>query len=728
MVQSTEATFFFGRDMTDQIYWDENGQPLSAQFNDYYFSKKNGFDETDYVYLQKNKLKERFQHLNSGDVFVIGEMGFGTGLNFLATVALWHTHVTCDAQLHFISLEKYPLNKEELRKSLLLWPDLATYYNELLRLYPDIISGFHRLPFSNNIHLTLIIDDAAEGLKKLLASNHPYYQRPQWQGVDAWFLDGFSPIKNPEMWSEKLLAVIGKLSKSTTTLSTFTAASSVKNGLIHAGFVISKPKGYGSKREMIVGHYHSPTQPPSTQQQGAVPSNISITKAPRKNKQVHDNAPWMLIKNYQALNTPKNIAIIGGGIAGCHSAYALAKKGFNVTIFEKHRDIANGASGNSQGIVYGKLSPTAEPQGEFNLYSLLYAQIFYNEFWSEQEGEISGSQSKGQKCGVLQLSSTTKLQTLHQKIIARFQGCQDTIQYVSAQRASHIANTNIPHPALYFPRLGWLNPRMLCKWLSHHSRIQHIYNTEVHAIERHKESWRLITKATNETNSDSDKHIFDAIVIANAVDANRFEQTRELPIKSIRGQVTHYPSTLASSQLSTVVCGRGYIAPSLVADTQAASNYHCIGASFNLHSHSTQLSPDDHNGNIQHINQQAPELFNNGSPAMSTLDGRVGFRCTTPDYLPIVGAVPVDEAIKKDFYTLRHDAKQPIDQAGQYYPHLYINIGHGSRGLAYTPLSSEILACMISGSPPPIAQDLIHKLNPTRFIIRDIIRSADRKP
>jgi tRNA 5-methylaminomethyl-2-thiouridine biosynthesis bifunctional protein len=711
--------------MSADIHWNDQGQPVSTQFDDIYFSTDDGLTETQYVFLQANALKERFKNIANHATFVIAETGFGTGLNFLAACQLWAKAGNPSAHLHFISVEKYPLEKTAIQRALSIWPELHEFQQTLLENYPTTISGFHRIVLNHNISLTLIIDDAVAGFQQLIASppirktithTMPPLVARQWQGVDAWFLDGFAPSKNPDMWSDDLFTLMSQLSHAQTTFSTFTAAGIVRRGLAKAGFTIEKLAGYGHKREMIRGDFISPATP-NTGNDIATDDreNASNITSQSKHYQYTVDA-WALSDQYTPTPTDKTIAIIGGGISGCHTAYALAQKGYKVTIFDKGSTLATGASGNSQGIVYAKLSAAQEPQGDINLYSLLYAQRFYRHYWRT----VSNGTLHGEQCGVIQLGLTDKLQHAHRSIVQRFPLDNEDIHYLSAAEASDIANTSIQHPALFFPKAGWIDPRHLCQWLSAHDNISivphsEVTQLEVTQLESQRQQWLL---QINNTQTGSHSALFDTVVIANAYDALQLSQSQYLPLKRVRGQVTHYPATKVSTILKTAICGKGYVAP--------AQDVHCLGASFNLGVTDTALNPIDHKNNLEHIAQQTPDIIDQSyftDNATLNLSGRVGFRCVTPDYLPIVGGIPIESDIQQQYQLLKHNAKQTLPCASHYHKHLFINVGHGSRGLAYTPLCSEILASLIHGDPPPIPQALLQKLSPTRFIIRDLIRA-----
>jgi tRNA 5-methylaminomethyl-2-thiouridine biosynthesis bifunctional protein len=379
------------------------------------------------------------------------------------------------------------------------------------------------------------------------------------------------------------------------------------------------------------------------------------------------------------------------------------------------------------------LSASSDPSGEINRYSLRYAQSFYQAYWQHED-----STKGGEACGVLQLSLSEKMVHAHQLIASNIINNADELRYVSPAEASHIANTRINQSALYFPKLGWVHPPTLCQWLIKDPHITLVSNTRIASLQK-EDRWVLhgVTR-DNKLEEQNFSDDFDSVVITNAYDASQFIQTSPLPIKRIRGQVSHYPTTAESAKLRSVVCGKGYIAPSIspnnchnssTSESSDQGRIHCLGASFNLHSSNTELTTEDHQDNMANIARQVPDIIqteslSNEHGIIANIDGRVSFRCVTPDYLPIVGAVPVFDKIQSRYAALSKNGRQIINQAGDYYPDLYINIGFGSRGLAYAPLCSEIIADLINGSPPPIPQYLVQKMNPARFTIRQLIRSA----
>ncbi len=233
------------------ISWMISGEPFSEQFQDFYFSTDGGLRETEYVFLKQNGFPERFENLkseSSDSSFSIAETGFGTGLNFLVTAYHWLQESDLECVLEYTAVEKYPLSHSQMKQVyetfIKTWPQLSDCCTELLQSYSDKPAHQEMTLFNGKIMLNLIIADATEGLKQLL---------PSQQKINAWYLDGFAPAKNPDMWNMELFKTIAKLSQSGTTLSTFTSAGVVRRGLIEVGFEMTKVPGLGKKREILSG-------------------------------------------------------------------------------------------------------------------------------------------------------------------------------------------------------------------------------------------------------------------------------------------------------------------------------------------------------------------------------------------------------------------------------------------------------------------------------------------
>lgn len=687
------------------LKWNENGQPYSTEYEDIYFSKHSGLDETEHVFIEGNRLRQRFAELKiSGQNrnFTIVETGFGTGLNFLYSCSIWESIGKRDDSdrtcLHFVSVEKAPLSTGQLRRAFQQWPALKVYQERLLECYPERLRGVHRVHFSPkagtgspqshiDIQLTLLFGDAVEMLPQLVG-NIAF-------GVDAWFLDGFAPARNPDLWSPELFHEISRLSAPHATFSTYTAAGHVRRGLAEVGFEVEKLPGFGSKREMC---------------RGVLSSRRSAQPIPSK--------PWFTLPALPVRQgSEKQAVVIGAGMAGCTAAYSLARRGWQVELLDAGEGVANRASGNPQGVLYTRFSSTPSSSAEFSLISYLFAQNFYREL-SAANPDGPGFFFPG---GVIQLAFDEKERQRLRSIVDNTALSQNVVRWLSAEQVDERAGVEVGIDGLMLPSGGWLIPANLCQVLSAHPNITRRFSQSVaalNAIETDEvKSWELVSE---------DKRVIteaEVVIIACAEQSNRLIPGRPLPIKAIRGQVTELPATPGASNLQTVLCTDGYIAPPY-------GTSQCIGATYNFGSTCAEVDPEDHQANLDGLGRYLPQLHRQilrrcdpNDLLPENLAGRVGFRCTTPDYLPIVGPLPNTEAFLEDYAILRKDKTIPVQQLGRYHPGLYTSIGMGSKGLAYAPLCAELLASTICDEPLPVGRVLSEALNPSRFLIRDLIKN-----
>ncbi len=309
--------------------WSRPGTPAATDFDDIYFSVDGGTEETRTVFLGGCGLPDGWA---GKMLYTIGELGFGSGLNFLTTWQMWEqaSPRICakTARLHFISIEKHPFSAAQLEQALNAWPELSDYAAQLISAWPERVKGFHRLHFGR-VTLTLIHDDIANALEALDAQ------------VDAWFLDGFSPKKNPHMWSTNIMTKLASLSADGARLATFTVAGSVRQALSEAGFQTEKKTGFGRKRHRLEARFipaHKPAKP-----QRSKPSLIPT--------------------------------IIGTGIGGASLARAFMRRGIKPRIVSRGNKHA--ASGNAAALVKPRFDLQDRPESRFYLASYLYALQAY---------------------------------------------------------------------------------------------------------------------------------------------------------------------------------------------------------------------------------------------------------------------------------------------------------------------------------------------------------------
>ncbi|MBE0507229.1 MAG: bifunctional tRNA (5-methylaminomethyl-2-thiouridine)(34)-methyltransferase MnmD/FAD-dependent 5-carboxymethylaminomethyl-2-thiouridine(34) oxidoreductase MnmC [Marinospirillum sp.] len=653
---------------TAQIQWQE-GTPVADAFDDVYFSRNQGPDESRYVFLQQNNLPERWQSWQQQRAFVVGETGFGSGLNLLVAIQAFLQTAPSDARLHWISTELFPLTPEDLQQAHNNWPELGTFSSWLQQNYPQAVSGFHRLHLHPRITLDLLLGDAASNLAALDAQ------------VDAWCLDGFAPLKNPGMWTDQLFAALAHCSHADTTFATFTSVGNVKRSLRAAGFTVKKVQGFGSKWDMLRGGFTAPNLP-------------------------HTKPGWV---QQAPQSDPGRIAIIGAGLAGLCTAQALSRRGLEVDLYEAD-EAGTGGSGNRQGVLYIKLAVDTNPASRFYLSGLEYSRR-----WLQQ---TDPEQNFWSPSGVLQLALDEKEQQRQQRFLQRQLLPSSLVYPVDANTASQLADTPITCGGLFYPRAGWVQPGRLCQQLA----------TSLPGIRLHKQ--QAVTGITQQpqggwqVTTAQGQQDYDTVILASAFATRKFEPCRWLPIKSIRGQVTHLPlNEKTAPRPRTVVCGTGYVSPPLQQTL-------CFGATFNLHSNNPQLTDEDHQANIEELNTSLPELLTQLLPQSTeqqainatNCTGRVGFRCTSPDYLPLVGPAPVAERWQVLYQDLSYNAQLSDLPAAENYPGLWLNIGHGSRGLASIPLASELLVSQLLNEPAPVAKELLESLHPGRFIIRELKR------
>ena len=285
--------------------WTPEG-PRSRRFGDIYFSPEDGLAESRAVFLGGCGLPDAWA---GRDRFVVGELGFGTGLNILALAELWRRTAGPGGHLHIFSVEGFPLDAADAARALAAWPELGDLAGDLVARWPGRARGLHRVDWPElRITLDLAVMDAAEALAG-------------WSGAaDAWFLDGFSPALNPGMWSGEVLALVAQRSAPGARAATFTVAGAVRRGLAAAGFAVERQPGFGRKRQRL---------------EARLPGEAVRIDRPR-------------------------VAVIGAGIAGASAVRALQALGVEPLVLEAGAPGA-GASGNPAALVTPRLDAGLGP-------------------------------------------------------------------------------------------------------------------------------------------------------------------------------------------------------------------------------------------------------------------------------------------------------------------------------------------------------------------------------
>lgn len=649
------------------VIW-RNNQPFSVQFQDIYFTPEDALSEIAHVFIDGNNLIQRWQQLNSDSLFTIAETGFGSGLNFLVAWDLWTKTAPDSAVLHFISCEKFPLKLEDLKRCLSNFPELRSYAAQLVDAYPVLTPGFHQLSFEQGrLKLTLFLGDVLDCYEQLLICGDAALETSLRQEfVNAWFLDGFAPAKNEDMWAAAFFHSMALLSKKDTSVSTFSAAALVKKHLASYGFEVYKMKGFGRKRHMLKARF---LQAP----------NLKHRKR---------QTPWYYAKP-QKIHHKKAI-VIGAGFAGASISRKLAEAGWQVRIIEQHSAAGQGASANTQAVLFPKLSPFYAPLSELMLSGFLYSQQFLKAF-------VDPLQFKG----ILLLAYNEKEKKL-QSAIAEWMGHYPELgSYLTAEHASAVAGITLQSEALLIKDSGYLDMQALCKQLIDHKNIKLLSNIRVDRIERQDKAW-LVAGELAET-----------VIIANAAHSIEFEQTRDhYPIKPLRGQMTAVRPWPETQFLKLPICAQAHILPPV------NNNLQWIGASYHPGSADSSCRPED---DRQTISQIQSSILNYQSET-EIRGSWASVRASTADYMPVVGHVPVALEFFKQYERLQFNSRQWLAHPMPSYSGLYLFSGFGSKALSTAPLLAEHLLSLIEGLQSPLSNRLIAALTPARFLYRKLIR------
>ncbi|WP_223789592.1 bifunctional tRNA (5-methylaminomethyl-2-thiouridine)(34)-methyltransferase MnmD/FAD-dependent 5-carboxymethylaminomethyl-2-thiouridine(34) oxidoreductase MnmC [Marinicella meishanensis] len=619
-------------------------QPYSEDYQDVYFSRHDGLAETRHVFLHHNRLEQRWQQAAGQAHFCVAETGFGTGLNFLATVAAWEAAELKPQQLVFISVEKHPLSLHSLQQAQQNFPELAPMAARLQKLWGSFRCGLHRLEFAPDITLLLVLGEAQAGLAQLQAS------------VDAWFLDGFAPSKNPDMWHDGLFATMARLSQPGTTVATFTAASVVRNGLSKHGFDVVKQPGFGHKREMITATY-----------QGTH----------------HSGSPfWAPLPGAQNLTpgTTPAVTILGGGIAGLCVAHSMQRLGWHTTVIDQQAKPMQQASGNALAMMMPLLTAGNSPEALFYWRAFEAACHFY------QTREF-------QPIGVRQELTDAKSQQWAQRL---------------AQQALPDSLVQVNRNHVWYPNAGYIDTQQVAKRL-----LAAVDQWLVAAIKDCQQGpdgqWHLRDAAGQTV------HRCELLVVANGMGAKTLNPTWFGQLQARHGQtsVLHAPVNAA---LDHVLLDQGYVIP----DPRhkrwvcGATYDHVTDAAIDQ----TPILAADHWPCNLAWWQDHP--LHATLSAAAVITGHAALRATTPDHLPLCGPVVDPVAFSQNCADLHHGRHWQTYATAPTIKNLYVINGLGSRGFTSAPLLAQLLAAMMTQQPLPLETDLCKMIHPNRFLYRSL--------
>jgi len=561
-----------------------DGTPYSPAYGDVYHSSRGGLAQARHVFLAGNGLPARWAGVDS---FVILETGFGLGLNFLATWQAWHDAKAAGI-LHYVSVEKHPFRRDDLARLLAPYPELASHAGDLLRQWPSLTPGFHRLHFQGDrVALTLLFGDAPALLPQLEIN------------ADAVYLDGFAPARNPELWSPALLATIAGLCRPQATLATWSVAGEVRRPLEDAGWRIERRPGFGTKREMLAGLLE-----------------IAVVPAP-------------------TIAPDRRAIVIGAGLAGTAISERLASRGWQVELFERHATPAQEASGNPAGILLPHMAKDDALAARLSRACYLYAL--------RRLADLPGV--RWSSCGVLQVARDAAHEELQRATAQRLKLPVDVCSFLDLEAARSLIGRELAHGGWWFPGGGWVDPGSLCAALlaACGKRVRPHFGMEVGSLRRTAGNWQALDAAGQVLAS------APHVILANACAANRL-LSDALPLTSIRGQISYLPDQLLANTgpaLHHVICRSGYITPPAAGKVCVGASFDSDDADLRIrvadHAGNLQRLDELLPGTFRHSGVRI-------DPAR--LEGRVGLRTAAPDRLPLVGTLPDTEVLGGNDATL----------------------------------------------------------------------------
>lgn len=590
--------------MSDGVDWTANG-PRSRRFDDIYFSPDDGLAESRLVFLEGCGLPEAWRGRKR---FVVGELGFGAGLNALALIDLWRRERLAGGQLHLFSAEAFPLSREEAAEALAAWPELGEVASELLDGWPDGRCGFHRIELPR---WGVIIDLAIQEVEPALRA---------WGGrADAWFLDGFAPSRNPGMWTPEVLSLVAARSAPGAQAATYTVAGAVRRGLEAAGFSLERRPGFGRKRERLEARLA-----------GDADQAISPSPAP-----------------------PKRVAIVGGGIAGAALARAFSALGVHPTLIEAAAPGA-GASGNPAALVAPWLDASLGAAARLHAQAFARAVDLYRR--ETPEAVIAR--------GALQLARRERDAARFAAVCAWDGFAPPALTSADSDAASLLLGEPAPEALILRDALTVEPLAVLADWSGGADRIE----ASVASIKRAASGWRLCAQ--------DGSVITDADVVCVACSLASATLANLPPLRSVRGQA----SWADIEPRPHAAAWGGYAIPTrtgvLFGTTHDRGDLDCAPRA------------EDDARNLRTLGEGRPRLAERLTGA--ALGSRAGTRATTPDHLPLAGAVAGSEG-------------------------LFVLCGLGGRGFTLAPLLAEHIAAEALGAPSPLPADLAPLVAPDRF-------------
>ncbi|NMM46050.1 FAD-dependent 5-carboxymethylaminomethyl-2-thiouridine(34) oxidoreductase MnmC [Rhodospirillaceae bacterium KN72] len=634
----------------DAIDW-RDGIPYAARFGDLYYSAEDPRGEVQHTFLDGVD----FDALCRQPTLTIAETGFGTGLNFLEAWQRWEALASPDAQFTFISVEAFPMSQADLEQAHALFPALADKAAQLRRQWPGFIRGSHLISLSEGrIRLILLIGEA----EKMFAARD--------FTADAWFLDGFAPAQNPDMWRDAVFHQIARLSRPGTKLASFTAAGMVRRGLAEVGFDIVKRPGFGRKRDCIAGTLEIPVDRPASK------------------------TPWT------KLPTPRpgaRIAVIGAGIAGRCLGASLINAGFETTVIQGPESRAWAASTLPRALIAPKLIRGDQPYPRFWRQAYLDALRVLDgiapDIWCGPRGLIIPAPDQGIRDRQAALKGELAWPT-------------DILRQIDSSEAADRLGRACPG-GLFLPGAGILDPSRLLERLVPDTTL---LQTDVKMLSRTGGRWSLHDGRNTVVAT------ADVVILACGPGAVELlpEHDAGYGLRIGSGQLFQAQGATASG---ISILHDGYVG------STDASGVFVAGATSEGWQNIGPV-PVDPAATDRIQNRLADYL-----PDFSTesMNAWTGLRCDTVDHLPLAGPVQNPMAFETAYDGLRHGKPPEAMPDPDYEPGLFCLTGLGARGFQAAFTLADQMTAMLSGNPLPLDRDMTDALLPNRFQIRNLRRN-----
>lgn len=675
------------------VAW-QDGALWSVDFADAYASRTGAREERENVFLRGHgfaaegdaapgRWAETPRGVTRGGApaWVFGELGFGAGVSFVAAWAALLRHAE-GAHLEWVSVEHAPLSADLLQRAALADPamaPLAPLVRELAAAWPERVPGIHRRTLNGGrVRLTLLFGGALDLLPTV-----PFL-------ADAWNLDGFAPARNPEMWSDAMLAQVAQHTRPGATLATFSAESAVRGALAGAGFAVEARASSPGRREMTLAVRAADARP--------------------------EPEPPQRLPAWFTLPVPiaaERAIVIGAGLAGAAAARSLAERGVRVEVLEAGR-VASGGSGAPHALLAPHIARWEGPQCRIVAQAFLHARAL-----------IARLGVAHTPCGVLRLVPEDDEWGVEQAIES-WGWPQHVIGMVSAAEATRLAGTVVRAPAVWVPDACVLRPGDVVRALLAHPNIALREGACVCTLRRSAEEWRLADAVDGEIGR------APLVVVATAGAWTPVWEEGAAHPRVERGAafaqvaLPDVPFDGTRGQLTLLACPAGTPAAALLAGgfVLPAGGAVCVGATHERGNDDLAATTHDDAENLAVIERVAPDLLDRARVPERT--GRwVGLRATVNDHCPVVGPVPDSAAFLSAFARLHHGPLAEHWPQAPMVPGLFATLAHGGRGTGTALLAGELLADIALGGVRCVGDDLLPALLPQRFAVRRLRRAGE---